>query len=224
MNAQTIQNDSQLADDTNASQRAGIIGAIELADGNMSQALLLALKMTVTLGATSKAEVEANWPRCNNPGVYASWFNVGHKAQAVVGMKAAEEIITKAAAVKGQAFQNAMKALQVVIKEAKSQGVKELKPAAARMAAKSAIAALSVPKAPALNNSAPKRGPKLQDAATLAAAAIEAGKGHRELAAFVLLAAQHASRLPAPEGRDELHAQAVKKLQDAADVWAGFRK
>lgn len=226
MNASTARknDDTQLADSHNAEQRASIIGAIQLADGNLSQAMLLALKMTVTLGATSKEEVAANWPRCNNPGVYASWFNVGHKAQAVVGQKAALELIDKAARVKGQAFQNAREALQAVIKSAKEQGVKELKPAAAKMATKAALAKVETPKAPTLDKSAGKRGPKLQDAATLAAAAVAAGKGHRELAAFVLLAAQHASRLPAPEGREELHAKACKALSDAAEVWSGFKR
>lgn len=232
MNAQTLKNspividskgDASLADDHNAAQRASIINAIELADGNMSQALLLALKMTVSLGATSKAEVEGAWPRCNNPGVYASWFNVGHKAQAVMGQKLALETIEKAAATKGQAFQNAIAALQSVIKEAKAQGVKELKPAAAKMAAKAAVTKVSAPKlkAPATEN---KRGPKLQDAATLAAAAVSSGAGARELAAFVLLCSNNAHRMAAPEGREEAHRLAVKKLEEAAEAWSVFRK
>lgn len=215
--------DAALADSNNAAQRAGIIGAIELADGNMAQALLLALKMTVTLGATSKDEVAANWPHCNNPGVYASWFNVGDKAQKVVGVKAALGLIEDAAKLKGQAFQNARNALQSVIGEAKAQGVKELKPAAAKMAAKAAITKVSAPKlkAPATES---KRGPKLQDAATLAAAAVASGSGHRELAAFILLCSQNAHRLPAPEGREDLHRKALAAIEQAADIWAGFKK
>jgi hypothetical protein len=222
MNA-IAKNDAALADSAHAAERAQIIANIETAEDLRSNALISALRMTVTLGATSKEEVAASWPSCNNPGVYASWFNVGHKAQQVVGQKAALDLIAKAAAVKGQAFQNARDALQAVIKEAKAQGVKELKPAAAKMAAKAAIAKVSTPKiAPAKKSEA--KGPSMQDAATMAAAAIACGKGHRELAAFVLLASQNAHRLPAPEGREEAHRAALKALELAADAWSVFKK
>lgn len=212
--------DAKLAAQRHVSERAQIIGAIETAEDLRSNALLFALKMTITLGATSKDEVAKYWPSCNNPGVYASWFNVGAKAQTVVGEKLAIELIDKAAAVKGQQFQNARDALQAVIREAKAQGVKELKPAAAKLAVKSAIVSVGVKKEKA---EIVKRGTKAQDAATLAAAAVEAGKGHREMAHFLKLCSNNAHRFAAPQGREDAHREAVQKLADACEAWSIFR-
>jgi hypothetical protein len=60
MNA-IAKNDAALADSAHAAERAQIIANIETAEDLRSNALISALRMTVTLGATSKEEVAASW-------------------------------------------------------------------------------------------------------------------------------------------------------------------
>jgi hypothetical protein len=211
--------DDALPNDRHATERAEILGAIDTAEDLLGGAMLEGLRMTVVHGATSKGEVAANYTRCNNPAVYSSWFNLGDKAQAIIGQKAALKLIDDAAKGKGAGFNKAKAALGAVIKTAKESGAKELKPAQAKAAVAAALTAAQAPKV-----SVPKiRGVKVQDAATMAAAALECGKGHREMAAFLLLCSQNGHRLPVPAGREDLHRKALLALADCAEIWQGFK-
>jgi hypothetical protein len=219
------QGDAALADERHASERCLILDGIDEADKLAGDALIEGLRMTVTLGKTSTDEVAKHYTRCNNPAVYSSWFNLGHRAQEVIGQKRTLETIAGAiGAGKGSAFQRAREALQAVLRTAKTQGVKTLDGRAAQNVVKEAVkSATSAAEERKAVKSAVVRGVKVQDAATMARAALECGKGHREMAAFLLLCSQNAHRLPEPVGREDLHRKAIKALADCAELWQGFK-
>lgn len=201
-------------------ERIKVLDNIDTAEDLLGTALLEGLRMTVLYGATSKDEVAEHYTRCGSPEVYASWFNRGDKAQAVIGRKLALEVIDKAAATKngGAAFVKARDALKAVIDTAKSSGSKQLANKPAATAVKAALALVSAPRVKA------SRPVKSQDSATMAAAALECGKGHREMAGFIKLASQQAHRLPAPAGREEAHRKALTALAEASEAWQVFAK
>lgn len=225
-----VKSDKDLAAERNKPQRAAILRELETAEAAVGVALLNALRMTITMGPTSKDEVAESWPSCNNPAVYASWFNLGHRAQSVVGERLTLDAIAKSCEGKGQSFKKAREALVKVIDTAKKQtGVVagragcELTGRAATAAVNAAVtaakAAAVAPKAPA----APRQ-PKAPTTAVLAAAAIETGKGARELGGFLRLASQQAHRMAAPSGQEGAWREALTALEDAAEKFAVFMR
>lgn len=219
--------DAAMADERHAAERSKVLDAIDTAEDLLGSALIAGLRMTVEFGRTSSAEVAAHYTRCNNPAVYASWFNLGDRAQQVVGQKLALEAIAKAEASGSGSFQKAREALAAICATAKGAGVKELNgraaQAAVREAVKSATDKAATRKA---EKSAVKviRGTKAQDTGTMAAAALECGKGHREMAAFLKLASQNAQRLPELQGRESAHREALAALAKCSELWAVFSK
>lgn len=215
--------DAKLADDRHAKDRAAILQAIDTAEDLLGTALVAALQMTARFGRTSKDEVRANWPRCNNPDVYASWFNLGAKAQAIVGEKLALQAIESATAKgTGSAFQRAREALSGIVRGANAQGVKTLDGRKAQALMKEAVGFATEKSAE--RKAAKPKGAQGQRTATMGAAAIESGKGRRELAAAVKLCSQSGSRMEAPEGRESAWHEAMAALQVAAEKLALFAK
>lgn len=218
--------DAATADNAHAADRAKVLDAIDTAEDLLGTALVEGLRMTARFGRTSSDEVAKHYTRCNNPAVYASWFNLGNRAMLIVGEKLALDTIERATATgKGSMFQRAREALLAVCNTAKKSGVKELSGRAAQTAVKEAVQS-AVTKADDRKTPKPTltvvRGTKAQDAATMAAAALECGKGHRELAAFLKMASQQAQKLPELQGRETAHRAALKALADAAEAWQVF--
>lgn len=222
--------DKEQAANAHVADRAAILENIDTAEDLLGTALLEGLRMTVQFGPTSAAEVRKHYTRCGSPEVYASWFNLGDKAQAIVGQKLALKAISDAAALgTGSMFQRAREALSGIVQRAKASGVKELGPKLAQAAVKESVAES---RAKAETRRATKkaaktvvvRGVKAQDTATMAAAALECGKGHREMAAYIKLASQSAHRLPAPAGREQAHRDALAALAEASEAWSVFAK
>lgn len=216
------------ADEAHKADRAKLLRAIDTAEAGLGEALINALRMTVRFGKTSTEEVAEFYTRCNNPAVYASWFNLGAKAQAIVGEKLALDAIERAIkAGKGSAFQRARESLSMIARGAARDGVKTVDGRKAATLVKEAVALATtqseVRKAEKSAKSAPK-GAQGQRSATMGAAAIESGKGAREVAVAVKLASQNATRLPVPEGRETAWAEALTALQLAAEKLAVFAK
>ena len=100
--------DAALADNAHAADRAKVLDAIDTAEDLLGTALVAGLQMTVQFGRTSTDEVAKHYTRCNNPATYSSWFNLGDRAQQVVGQKLALDAIERAIATgKGSMFQRA---------------------------------------------------------------------------------------------------------------------
>jgi len=224
--------DKAQANDAHAAQRAETLGAIDTAEDLQQTALVAGLKMTVLHGATSEAEVRKHYTRCNSPAPYASWFNLGDKAQQIVGQKLALKAIDDAAERgTGSAFQRAREALSGIISRAKVAGVKELGAKLAQAAVKEAVAEARTKsemrraaKKSATPTQTKTRGVRSQDTLTMATAALECGKGHREMAAFVKLASQQAHRLPEVAGRESACRDALAALAAASEAWSVFAK
>lgn len=220
--------DKAIADNAHAADRAKVLDAIDTAEDLLGTALVEGLRMTVRYGRTSAAEVAQHYTRCGSPDVYASWFNLGDRAQQIVGIKLAMDAIDRAiASGKGSMFQRAREALKGVCDAAKSQGVKTLNAKAGAAAVKSAVttaqAGAEARKA-AKPAATAKRGTKSPDSATLAAAAIASGQGHREIGAALKLVSQNASKLAALQGREALQRDALKAIQEACEKWALLTK
>lgn len=224
--------DKEQAATAHAAQRADVLSSIDIAEDLLGTALVEGLRMTVQFGPTSEAEVRKHYTRCNSPAPYASWFNLGDKAQQIVGQKLALKAIEDAAERgTGSAFQRAREALSGIISRAKTAGVKELGPKLAQAAVKEAIAEARTKselrraaKKSATPTQAKTRGVRSQDTLTMATAALECGKGHREMASFVKLASQMAHRLPEPAGRESAHREALASLAAASEAWSVFNK
>jgi hypothetical protein len=221
--------DKAQANDAYVQNRADILGKIDTAEDLLGTALVDGLRMTIVFGPTSKDEVRQHYTRCNSPDVYASWFNLGDRAQKVVGRTAAQQAIDGAIANgTGSMFQRAREALKNICDQARTAGVKELTGKAAKAAVKAAVTQATTSAAERKKNKSATatlsaaRGTKSQDTKTMAAAALQCGKGHKEMAAFIRLASQQAHRLPAPEGREDLHTKALAALAAASEAWAGF--
>ena len=213
-----VQSDKNQAAERGKPERLQALGRIATGEDLYGTALVDMLRTVLAHGPTSTAEIAEGWPSCNNPKVYASYFNSADAAQKIVGLKAAEDIIATAEKAKGSTFANACKGFAYVRQAARDAGEKTLKPAAAKLAVKGATAAITAPKdkAPA---PAAKKGAQGQKTATIAAAAIEAGQGPKAMANFLTLASQNAHRLPTTAGREQLHREACKALADAAEKW-----
>lgn len=207
--------DATLANDAGKAQRLEALRNIDTAEDLFGTALIEGLRMTAVYGQTSKAEVAEGYTRCNNPDVYASWFNRGAKACAIIGLTATQKLIDKASEGKG-GFQRARDALGSICKQAKDAGAKELAPKAANAAVTFALKSAGDKSA---TRAAKKTVVRARSTVNLAAAALEAGKGHKELAAFIKLASNTASRLPEREGREALHREAVAALAVACEKW-----
>lgn len=211
--------DSKLANVAGRPERLKILTAINTADDLLGGALLAALRMTAQYGPTSKDEVAEGYTRCNNPDVYASTFNRGAKCAAIIGEAATLELIAGAGDGAG-AYRKAVDALGAVITQAKDAGVKTLNKSASKLAIKTAIKVAS-------DKAAGKKAAKAatrttvrpQTQVTMAAAALACGKGHKEMAAFLKLASNAASKMPEREGREELHRKACAALADACEMF-----
>src|SRR5688572_17018735 len=200
-NGATLKPDKAMANEAHKVERARILGAIDTAEDLLGTALLEALKMTARFGATSEDEVRANWTRCNSPGVYASWFNRGAKAASIVGEKLAIDAIERAAnAGKGAGFVKARDALKAICDAAKEATGKapgkagcELSGRKAQAAVKSAVESAATAQEVRTVKEKAKRVPRVAASEpTMEAAAALIGKGHRELAGYILLASQKA--------------------------------
>lgn len=220
----TRKGDADVATTAHKAERLAVLSNIETASDLMGASLLEGLRMTARYGLTSKAEVAEGWPSCNHPDVYAANFNRGYKAMQIVGEKLALEAIDRAEAAgttarNGGGYGRALSALKSIIDGAKSAGVKELTGRAATAAVKDAVATCAKPKDAA---PAKARAPQGPNATTLAKAALDMGKGHAEMAAFLKAASLVAQSLPVPEGRETAHRDALESLADAAEAWAIF--
>ena len=228
----TVKSDKDLAAERNKPARAAILRELETAEQAVGVALLNALRMTITMGPTSKDEVAACWPSCNNPAVYASWFNLGHRCQTVVGEKLTLDAIAKSCEGKGQSFKKAREALVKVIDGARKQtgivagkaGCEVSGRAATALVNASVTAAKAAAVAPKPTAEKSPRKPTGAQTATLAAAAIESGKGARELGQFLRLASQQAHRMAAPAGHEGAWREAMTALEDAAEKFAVFMR
>lgn len=223
--ATVVQSDKLEADLRHREERLEAFRKVATADDLAGSALVGALLAVAMHGATSKAEVAEAWPTCNNPDVYASYFNSADKVQKLIGLKATVDLITTAASTGGGAgFTKAREALAHVIRDAKAQGVKELKPAAARMAVKAAVQAATAPKPKTAKGAQGQRSGTMSaaKAATVGEAAIRSSESPKAVASALRLISQNAHRLPEPEGRSELFRVALKALEDAAEAWAPF--
>ena len=217
--------DAALANDAHKADRLQALRAIDTAEDLLGAALVNGLIMTAQFGQTSKAEVAEGYSRCKSPDVYSSWFNRGAKVAAIIGEKATLELIDKAAGdgTGGAGFVKARDALGAVIKQASDAGAKTLAPAKAKAAVTFALKAAG-------DKSATRKAEKkntvvrTRNQVTMAAAALEAGKGHKELAAFLKVATNAASRLPEREGREALHREAMAALQTACEKWTLLAK
>ena len=215
--AVTVVPDSKLANVAGRAERITILSAINTADDLLGGALLAALRMTAIHGPTSKDEVAEGYSRCNNPDVYASTFNRGAKVAAIIGIDATLQLIADAGEGAG-AYRKACDALGSVIQQAKDAGTKQLNKSAAKLATRTAIKV-------AADKATSKKAAKVatrtvvrpQTQVTMAAAALACGKGHKEMAAFLKLASNAASKMPEREGREQLHREACAALADACE-------
>ena len=219
----TIPADSKLANTAGRPERLKILTAINTADDLLGGALLAALRMTAIHGPTSKDEVAEGYTRCNSPDVYASTFNRGAKVAAIIGIDATLELIASAGEGAG-AYRKACDALGSVIQQAKDAGAKTMNKSAAKLATRTALKV-------AADKAAGKKAEKVaravirpQQQVTMAAAALACGKGHKEMAAFLKLASNAASKLPEREGREELHRKACAALADACEMFHQLAK
>ncbi len=205
----------------NARQLA--LSNLETAEGLMGSALVNAVLTTIDHGPYSVEEVKANWPSCNSASTYASWFNRGHKAQLAVGQDNARKAIEAAQAAQGgREWERIMAALKSIIDAVKSAGkAKEgVDGAAATRLVKASTVAAKAAGQPKPKGEPKQRGATAMDSATMAAAAAQCGKVHREMAAFLTMAARNGSRLMIPVGRADDHAKAVAALNATAALWA----
>jgi len=221
-------NDSTLANDAGKAQRAKILGAMNTADRAVGQALLEGLRMTIKHGPTSPDEVAQHFPRCSSPGVYASYFNRGAKAAAIIGERKALDAIAEAGKLTGAEFTNACDVLKAIGDAAKAEGVKEVgnreataMTKAAVVKVKGAIAARKAAKSEGATKD--KRGTKSQDEATMREAAMQAGKGARETFHALQLLSNSARKLTAPEGREEAWKAGLAQLAAAVEAFAIFK-
>lgn len=213
----TISADSKLANTAGRPERLKILSAINTADDLLGGALLAALRMTAQYGPTSKDEVAEGYTRCNNPDVYASTFNRGAKVAAIIGIDATLELIASAGEGAG-AYRKACDALGSVIQQAKDAGAKTMNKSAAKLATRTALKVATDKAAGKKADKAAKRTiVRPQAQVTMAAAALACGKGHKEMAAFLKLASNAASKLPAREGKEALHREACAALADACE-------
>lgn len=213
------------ADEAHKDDRAKLLRAIDTAEAGLGEALINALRMTVRYGKTSTEEVAEFYTRCNNPAVYSSWFNLGAKAQAVVGEKLALDAIERAIATgKGAAFQRAREALSMIVRKASQAGVKTVDGRKASTLVKEAVGLATAAAVVRKDKKSAAKGAQGPRTATMGAAAIESGKGAKEVAVAVKLVSQNASRLPAPEGREAAWGEALAALQLAAEKFAVFAK
>lgn len=217
--------DAAIANDAGRVERLNALRNIDTAEDLFGTALVAGLRMTAEFGPTSKGEVAEGYTRCKSPDVYASWFNRGAKAAAVIGIAATLQLIDKASEGKG-GFQKAREALASIVTQAKQAGAKELAPKAAKAAVtfalksadnKSAERKAAAPKAEGLV----RRSPAVLK---LASEAVNSGKGWAEMAAFVKLASQTAHRMPEPEGREAAGREALAALALACEKFAVFAR
>lgn len=212
-------------DTTSAHEQARelALSNLETAEGLMGSALVHAVLTSIDHGPYSVEEVKANWPSCNSASTYASWFNRGHKAQLAVGQENARKAVEAAQkATGGREWERIMAALKSIIDAVKSAGkAKEgVQGAAAAKLVKASTEAAKVAGQPKVSAPKAQRGATAMDSATMAAAAAECGKVHREMAAFLTMAARNGSRLMVPAGKEDEHKRAVEALNAAAQLWA----
>lgn len=203
--------------------RTVALSNLETAEGLMGSALIHAVLTTIEHGPFSVEEVKANWPSCNSAPTYTSWFNRGYKAQLAVGQQNTRKAVEAAqAATGGREWERVMAALKSIIDAVKAQGkAKEgVQGAAANKLVKASVEAAKAAGAPKAPKARTERGATSMDSATLAAAAAECGKVHREMSAFLTMAARNGSRLMIPVGKEEAHAKAVAALNATAALWA----
>ena len=217
--AVTVVPDSKLANVAGRAERITILSAINTADDLLGGALLAALRMTAIHGPTSKDEVAEGYTRCNSPDVYASTFNRGAKCAAIIGEAATLELIAAVGEGAG-AYRKAVDALGSVIQQAKDAGTKQLNKSAAKLATRTAVkVAADKAEGKKAAKAATRTVVRPQTQVTMAAAALACGKGHKEMAAFLKLASNAASKMPEREGREQLHREACAALASACEMF-----
>ena len=236
MSNKTIKADSATDADAGKGQRTAAFRAWGTAEKGVTTALLACFLACAEYGQTDPREVaEARgWLEPNVDGepvpngsakAYAATFNRAAKAAAIIGIRATRDLIEKAAKLPGRVHVNVGDALANVGREAKAGAVTKATAkegrAIASAALKAATASATAAKADKAKPGKP-RGTKSQDTATLGAASAESGQDWRANVAAVRLAANMATRLPMPEGREAAARAYLKALQDAAELGAAL--
>lgn len=233
----TMTNNENVANVAGRTKRMGAFTVWGKADGAAGVALLACFIVTAQTGATDPGEVaEARgWYGQNADGqkvpngsatAYASTFNRAAKVASVLGITPTVDLIQAAAkGADGRVQAAVYDALGAALAQAKADGVKEATKAQAKAITKKALVSVAEKAAERKTTKAGnKRGTKSPDTATLAAAAVESGKGARELSAGLRLMSNTASRMAAPEGREDAWNKACKALADASEAFAVFAK
>lgn len=233
----TAKNDKTLPNVAGHDVRVKTFRAWGSADNAAGAALVACFIVTAETGPTDVAEIaEARgWYGKNADGQrvpsascapYASTFNRAAKVANVLGIPATLELIKSAAQnADGRAREAVSDALGAALSVASAKGIKDATKAQAKSVTRAAMLQVAEKAAErkAVKVAGHKRGTKSQDSATMAAAAIASGKGHREVYAAVRLASNNAQRLPEPEGREAAWKAACKTLQDACEQLAAFK-
>ena len=225
---QTLPADSKLATVAGHDVRVSAFRTWGKADGAAGVALVACYIACAKTGQTDAAELGEARPELPTPSreAYASAFNRAAKVADVLGITATVDLIDRAVkGAQGRAREAIADALGAALSTARQGGIKRATAVQARKVAKAALVAVAEKAADrkAVKVAGHKRGTKSQDSATMAAAAVASGKGHREVYAAVRLASNNAQRLPEPEGREAAWKSAIGKLADACEALAAFK-
>lgn len=223
--AKSRKGDAAMADDRGAAERAKALQAANDADSAAGTALVACIVATIHHGATSADEVMAHFPRCNNPGVYASYFNRGHKAQAVLGIAQAQGLVDRIVKSGGGSFLKVREGLKAAMdagKESTGKAGAPVKLADARKIV--AAAAKSADQAGDKSKDAKRvtRGTRAPNEQTATAALASSGQSHKAMALSLRIMVQEARKLGAPEARESAYSDAMAALEEACDAWGLF--
>lgn len=215
--------DAAIADDRGAPMRAKALQAANNADAAAGAALVGCILATLEHGLTSTAEVTEHFPRCNNPAVYASYFNLGHRAQSVLGIDQTRGLIDRVTKDGGSLFLRVRSALSAALKEA--QTITGKKGAPVKLADARKVVKLATVAADAANDkskASKAKGTRAPNASTQAAALAQSGQSHKAMALSLRAMVSEARKLGEPEGREAAYRDAMAALEEACDAWGIF--
>ena len=217
--------DAVKADDRGAAERAAALQAANSADAAVGTTLVACIVATIHHGATSAEEVALHFPRCNNPAVYASWFNRGHKAQAVLGIAQAQGLVDRIVKSGGSSFAKVRDGLKAAMDAGKEQTGKAGAPVKRAEARKIVAAAAQTANESGEKIKAAKRvdrGTRKPNESTAVAAMAKSGQSHKALALALRTMVGEARKLGEPEGREAAYRDAMSALEEACDAWGVF--
>lgn len=223
--AKARKGDAVMADERGAAERAAALKAANDADTAAGTALVACIVATIHHGATSADEVMTHFPRCNNPGVYASYFNRGHKAQTVLGVDQAQGLVDRIVKSGGGSFLKVREGLKAAMDAGKEVAGKAGAPVKLADARKIVTAAAkSADQAGEKSKDAKRvtRGTRDPNAQTATAALASSGQSHRAMALSLRIMVGEAKKLGAPEARESAYTQALEALEEACDAWGVF--